>query len=122
MGKTNILMNKPVCLGQGILDLSKIVMYEFHYGYMKRKYDDDALTLCYIDSLIFDIATNDFYKDIANDVASRFDTSGYVPDRPLPVGLNKVIGLMKDELGGGIMSEFVTLRPKMYAYKFGSAE
>ena len=75
------------------------------------------------DSLIYDTETDDFYKDIAEDVKDRFDTSGYNPDRPLPVGLNKkVIGLMKDELGGEIMTEFVTLRPKMYAYKTGSAE
>ena len=54
------------------------------------------------DSLVYHIKTEDFYADIANDVRERFDTSGYVPDRPLPVGLNKkVIGLMKDELGGG---------------------
>ena len=75
------------------------------------------------DSLIYDIATDHFYKDIADDVADRFNMSGYAPDRPLPVGLNKkVIGLMKDELGWGIMSEFVTLRLKMYAYKVGSSE
>ena len=75
------------------------------------------------DSLIHDIETDDFYKDIADDVTNRFDTSGYNPDRPLPVGINKkVIGLMKDELGGGIMTEFVTLRPKMYAYKTGNSE
>ena len=60
-------------------------------------------------------------KDIADDIAARFDMSGYNPDRPLPVGLNKkVIGLMKDELGGEIMKEFVTLRPEMYEYKVGS--
>ena len=125
MGKIKVVMNKPVYLGQAILNLSKIVMYEFHYNYMKQKYDDDRLTLCYMDtdSLIYDIATDDFYKDIADDVAARFDTSGYNPDRPLPVGLNKkVIGLMKDELGGDTMTEFVTLRPRMYAYKTGSAE
>ena len=75
------------------------------------------------DSLIYDIETENFYKDIAEDVQDRFDTSGYNPDRPLPVGLNKkVIGLMKDELGGEIMTEFVTLRPKMYAYKTGGSE
>ena len=75
------------------------------------------------DSLIYDIATDDFYKDIADGVTARFNTSGYNPDRPFPVGLNKqVIGLMKDELGGGIMSEFVTLRLKMYAYKVGGSE
>ena len=117
-------MNKPVYLGQTILDLSKIVMYEFHYDYMKQKYPE-GLTLCYMDtdSLIYDIETEDFYKDITEDVKDRFDTSGYNPDRPLPVGLNKkVIGLMKDELGGDIMTQFVTLRPKMYAYKTGGSE
>ena len=75
------------------------------------------------DSLIYNIKTEDFYKDIAEDVPARFDMSAYNPNQPLPVGLNKkVIGLMKDELGGEIMREFVTLRPKMYVYKTGSAE
>ena len=124
MGKIKVVMNKPVYLGQAILDLSKIVMYEFQYDYMKQKYPE-GLTLCYMDkdSLIYDTETEDFYKDIAKDVKDRCDTSGYNPYRPLPVGLNKkVIGLTKDELGGEIMTEFVTLRPKMYAYKTGSAE
>ena len=125
MGKIKIVMNNPVCLGQAILDLSKIIMYEFHYDYMKREYSDDDLKLCYMDtdSLIYDIKTKDFHRDIADDVEDRFDTSGYVPDRLLPFGQNKkVIGLMKDELGGGIMREFITLRPKMYAYKVGNSE
>ena len=62
------------------------------------------------DSLIYSIKTEEFYADIADDVETRFDTSGYVPDRPLPVGRNKkVIGLMKDELGGEILKEFVSL-------------
>ena len=125
MGKIKVVMNKPVYLGQAILDLSKKVMYEFHYDYMKWKYNDDRLTLCYIDtdSLIYDIATDDFYKDIADDVADRFNTSGYASDRPLPCGWNKkVIGLNKDELGGEIMREFMTLRSKMYAYKVGNSK
>ena len=124
MGKVKVVMNKPVYLGQAILDLSKIVMYEFHYDYMKRKYADDKLTLCYMDtdSLIYDIETNDFYKDIADNAEDRFDMSGYNDSRPLHVGkTKKIIGLMKDELGG-IMKEFVTLRLKMYAYKIGSSE
>ena len=123
MGKIKVVMNKPVYLEQAILDLSKVVMYEFHYDYMVPKYGK-KLDLCYkdTDSLIYNIEMEDFYKDIAEDVPARFDTSGYNPDRPLPVGLHKVIGLMKDELGGEIMTEFVTLRPKMYAYKTGSAE
>ena len=125
MGKIKVVMNKPVYLDQAVLDLSKIVMYEFHYDYMKQKYNDDKLTLCYMDtdSLIYNIETDNFYKDIADDIKDRFDMSGYNSSRPLPVGLNKkVIGLMKDELGGEIMTEFVTLRPKMYAYKAGGSE
>ena len=118
MGK--IKVGKPVYLGQAILDLSKIVMYEFHYDYMVPKYGLEKLKLCYMDtdSLVYDIKTEDFYEDIADDVPARFDTSGYFPNRPLPVGLNKkVIGLMKDELGGKIMREFVALTPKLYSYK-----
>ena len=125
LDKIKVVMNKPVYLGQAILDLSKTIMYEFHYDYMKRKYRDEDLTLCYMDtdSLIYNIRTEDFYKDIADDLKARFDTSGYIPDRPLPVGSNKkVIGLMKDELGDEIMREFVSLRPKMYSYKVGNSE
>ena len=122
MGKIKVVMNKPVYLGQAILDLSKIVMYEFHYDYMVPKYSLEKLKLCYMDtdSLVYDIKTEDFYEDIANDVETRFDTSGYSKTdfRPLPIGLNKkVIGLMKDELGGKIMTEFVALRPKLYSYR-----
>ena len=122
MGKIKVVMNKLVYLGQAILDLSKIVMYEFHYDYMVPKYGLEKLKLCYMDtdSLVYDIKTEDFYEDIANDVEARFDTSGYSKTdfRPLPIGLNKkVIGLMKDELGGKIMTDFVALRPKLYSYK-----
>ena len=121
IGKIKVVMNKPVYLGQAILDLSKIVMYEFHYDYMVPKYGD-RLKLCYMDtdSLVYDIKTEDFYENIANDVEARFDTSGYSKTnfRPLPIGLNKkVIGLMKDELGGNIMTEFMALRLKLYSYK-----
>ena len=120
MGKIKVVMKKPVYLGQAILDLSKIVMYEFHYDYMKPKYDGENLKLCYMDtdSLVYEIKTEDFYADIADDVPARSDTSGYIPDRNLPIGLNKkVIGLMKDELGAAIMTEFLTMRPKLYCYK-----
>ena len=101
MGKIKVVLNKPIYLGQAILDLSKIIMHEFHYDYMKPKYGDD-LTLCYMDTdlLVYYIKTKDFYADIADDVPTRFDTSGYCKDRPLPIGLTKkVIGLIKDELG-----------------------
>ena len=69
------------------------------------------------DSFVMHIKTSDFYKDIASDVENRFDTSNYEVNRPLPTGKNKkVIGLMKDELGGIIITEFVTLRPKTYSF------
>ena len=119
MGKIKAIMKKPVYLGQAILDLSKIVMYEFHYDYMKPKYGEH-LKLCYMDtdSLVYKIKTEDFYADTTDDVPGRFDISGYCPNRPLPIFLNKkVIGLMKDELGGVIMTEFIALRPKLYSYK-----
>ena len=108
-------------LGQAILDLSKMGMYEFHYDYMKPKYGS-KVQLCYMDtdSFVYEIETEDFYRDIAGDVKTRFDTSAYSKkdNRSLPVGKNKkVIGLMKDELGGKIMTEFVALRAKMYAYR-----
>ena len=126
MGKVRVVTNKPVYLGQAILDLSKTIMYEFHYDYMIPKYGD-RLKLCYMDtdSLIYSIKTEDFYSDISPDVESRFDTSGYPSDgsRPLTIGKNKkVIALMKDELGGEIMKEFISLRPKMYSYRTGNSE
>ena len=116
--KTKVKMNKPIYLGLSILEISKILMYEFWYDYMKPKYNDNV-KLCYmdVDSFIMNIKTNDFYKDISNDVENRFDTSNYEVNRPLPTGRNKkIIGLMKDELGGKIITEFVTLRPKTYSF------
>ena len=78
------------------------------------------------DSLVYDIKTEDFYADISDDVEGRLDMSGYDKEdaRPLPIGMNeKVIGLMKDELGGAIMTEFIALRPKLYSFKkFDGAE
>ena len=118
MNKMKVKMNKPIYLGLSILDISKILMYEFWYDYIKPKYNDNV-RLCYMDtdSFVMNIKTNDFYKDIANDVKKRFDTSNYEVNKPLPTGKNKkVIGLMKDELGGKIITEFVTLRPKTYLY------
>ena len=75
--------------------------------------------MCYMDtdSFIMNIKTNYFYEDNASDVENRFDTSNYEVKRPLPTGKNKkVIGLMKDELGGKIITEFVTSRPKTYSF------
>ena len=116
MKKTKVKMNKPIYLGISILHISKILMYEFWYDYIKPKCRDRA-KLCYMDtgSFFIHIKTEDFYKDIGNDVEKWFDTSNYDEHdkRPLPAGKNKkVIGLFNDELGGKIMIEFVGLRAK----------
>ena len=96
-------------------------MYDFHYNYIKKKYGDKAkLLFTDTDSLCYEIETDDFYKDIAEDVKDKFDTSNFLKDHPsgIPIGLNKkVIGMFKDECGGKIMHEFVGLRAKLYSYK-----
>ena len=113
MKKIKVKMNKPVYLGLSILEISKTLMYEFWYDYMKTKYSDNV-KLCYMDtdSFIMHIKT----EDITDDVEERFDLSNYENNR-LPTGKNKkVIGLMKDELGRKIMTDFVALRSKTYSY------
>ena len=97
-------------------------MYGFHSLRLHETEVWSKVKLCYmdIDSFVYEIETEDFYKDIAKDVEKRFDTSGCSKDenRPLPIGKNKkVIGLMKDEVGGKIMTEFVVLRAKMCVYR-----
>ena len=116
MKKTWVKMIKPSHLGMSILDISKTLMYEFWYDYIKPKYGDRA-KLCYTDtdSFVIHIKT----EDISNDVERWFDTSNYDKNdkRPLPIGKNKKVpGLFKDELGGKIMTEVVALRLKTYAY------
>ena len=118
MKKISVKMNKPIYLGLAILSLSKIKMYESWYDEMKPKYKD-RIRLCYmdLDNFIMHIKTEDFYKDIAEDVEKKYDTSNYNVKRPLPMGKNKKkIALMKDELGGKIMKVFIGLRPKCYLY------
>ena len=101
MNKTNIKMNKPTYLGQSILDISKTLMFEFWYDFLKPKYND-KIKFCYTDtdSFIIEVKAEDFYKDISTDVEKQFDTSNYNKDdnRSLPIGKNKkVLGLFKDE-------------------------
>ena len=119
MGKTEIKMNKSVYLQKAILDLSKTLMYEFHYDYMRPKYGS-KVKLCYMDtgSFVYEIETQDFYRDIAKDVEKRFHESKYSEDdsKPPPIGKTKVISMMKDEVNGKIMTDFA-LRAKMYAYR-----
>ena len=121
MKKTSLTMNKPVYLGMSILDLSKIVMFDFHYKYIKLKYGKQAkLLFTDTDSFLYEIQTEDFYKDISGDVKDRFDTSNYSEGHPsgIPTGINnKVLGMFKDEAAGKVIKEFVGLRAKLYSYK-----
>ena len=121
MKKTEVYFNKPVYVGQAILDLSKTLMFDFHYNYIKDKYGTKAeLLFTDTDSLMYQIQTEDFYKDISKDVESKFDTSDYPQSHPsgIPTGLNKkVIGMFKDEVAGKQITHFIGLRPKLYSFK-----
>ena len=120
MRKTRVKMTKPLYLGMSISDISKILMYEFWYGYIIPKFGDRAkLYYTDTDSFIIYLKTKDFFEDISNDVERWYDTSNYDKNdrRPLPIGKNKKVpGLFKDELGGKIITKVVALRPKAYAY------
>ena len=121
MKKTSLTMNKPVYLGMSILDLSKTLMFDFHYKYIKPKYGKEAkLLFTDTDSFLYEIQTENFYKDISGDVKNRFDTSDYPEGHPsgIPTGINKkVLGMFKDEAAGKNIKEFVGLRAKLYSYK-----
>ena len=121
MRKTQIYFNKPVYLGMCILDLSKTLMYDFHYNYIQSKYNERAkLLFTDTDSLAYEIETDDFYRDISSDVQAKFDTSNFSENHPSGIltGANKkVVGMFKDEAGGKIIEEFVGLRAKLYSYK-----
>ncbi|CAH3016600.1 unnamed protein product [Porites evermanni] len=121
MLKTEVYFNKPVYVGQAILDLSKTLMFNFHYTYIKKKYKNKAeLLFTDTDSLMYEIKTKDFYLDICPDVRDKFDTSDYPLIHPSGIitGVNKkVIGMFKDEVGGKQITHFVGLRPKLYSFK-----
>ena len=121
MKRTKLTFNKPVYCGMAILDISKSLMYKFHYGYILPKYGkNQKLLFTDTDSLCYEIEPEDFFKDISGDVEDYFDTSNFPKDHPseIPVGKNKKIpGMMKDEARGRIIEEFVGLRAKLYSYK-----
>ena len=118
--KNKIVFDKPIYIGMAVLDLSKNVMFDFHYNIMKKKYPDIKLMYMDTDSFIYDIKTEDIYEDMKS-MLDLLDTSEYHEDHMLHSTKNKkVIGKMKDELKGKIMKEFVGLRSKMYAYKIAN--
>lgn len=119
MNQSKIICNKPIYLGFCILELSKWKMYDFHYEYMKKKFGNRVqLNYMDTDSFIYTIFTENFYKEISPDIDEYFDTSDYPPNNihKIPLKNKKVIGMMKDENCGKIMTEFVGLGPKMYSF------
>ena len=121
MKKTEVYCNKPVHVGQAILDLSKTLMFDFHYDYIREKYKNATeLLFTDTDSLLYLIHTDDFYKDISKDIKRKFDTSDYPKSHPSGIltGVNKkVIRMFKDEVAGRQITHFVGLRPKLYSFK-----
>ena len=119
--KTEVYFNKPIYVGQAILDLSKTLMFDFHYNFIRKKYGDKAeLLFTDTDSFLYLIHTEDFYKDINKDIKRKFDTSDYPENHPsgIKTGVNKkVIGKFKDEAAGKQITHFVGLRPKIYTFK-----
>ena len=118
---TEVYFNKPIFVGQAILDLSKPFMFDFHYNYIRKKYENKAeLLFTDTDSLMYLIQTEDFYQDINKDIKKKFDTSDYLENHTsgIKTGVNKkVIGKFKDEAAGKQITHFVGLRPKLYTYK-----
>ena len=121
MKKTEVYFNKPIYIGQAILDISKTLMFDFHYNYIKKNYGDKAeLLMTDTDSLVYLIQTDDFYEDIKKDVKKNFDTSNFPDIHPsgIKTGVNmKVIGVFKLENGANIIVLFIGLCPKMYTFK-----
>ena len=121
MKRIKVKFDKPVYVGQAILELTKTLMFDFHYNYIKKKYGNKAeLLFTDTDSLMYEIKTDDFYKDISQDIETKFDTSDYPKEHPSGIltGVNKkVIGMFKDEVAGKQLTHFVGLRPKLYCFK-----
>ena len=122
MKKTKIMFNKPVYVGQAILDISKTCMYDFHYKYVKEKWPKSQLCFTDTDSLLYMIETNDLFEDISGDIAENVDTSEFPSDHPKVLDgtikrMNKkVLGMMKDETCGQPIVDFVGLRAKNYSF------
>ena len=122
--KLTITLDKPIYTGFTVLELSKHLMYDYHYNHMMKKYGSDNAKLLFTDtdSLTYHITTPDLYQDMLED-QDLYDTSNYPKDHPLFSNKNKkVIGKFKDETGGIPIKEWIGLGPKMYSLKLGNEQ
>ena len=109
-------LNKPIYVSFAVQDLSKLLMFDFHYNVFKKRYGENArLLFSDTDSLCYHVFTDDLYADMAA-YSHLLDTSGYPTSHSLYSSTNKkVIGKMKDECTGQPPIEFIDLRAKMYS-------
>ncbi|XP_033761561.1 uncharacterized protein LOC117343328 [Pecten maximus] len=123
MLKAKLFLNRPIYVGFSILDISKILMYDFHYNYIKQKFGSNArLLFTDTDSLAYTIQTDDFYQHMLED-SDLFDTSEFRNDNPLySIKNKKVLGKMKDETHCDGIHAFVGFKSKMYAYTYNTME
>ena len=122
--KEQLILNRPCYVGMTILELSKYLMYDFHYNYILKKYSKEDVKLLFTDtdSLCYEIKTEDAYEDFDKD-RDLFDNSDYPKESPFYFDFNKkVIAKMKDEAAGTPITEFVGLRSKLYSYILGLKE
>ena len=118
MNYKSMYFNKPIYLGMCVLDYSKLVMYKFYYDIIEKYFPNNEILYSDTDSMVLNIYTEDLYKDLEQ-TKDKLDTSDYPKDHPLYSLVNKkVIGKFKDELNGNIMTKFIGLRSKMYAFEY----
>ena len=118
--KEELVLNIPIYVGMAMLDLSKVLIYDFHYNYMLKKMTGKKIKLCLTDTdslFFYEIKTDDIYKDLFQD-KELFDNSNYPKNSEFFFDENKkVIGKMKDEAAGMVIKEYIGLRSKTYFYE-----
>ncbi|KAF2898221.1 hypothetical protein ILUMI_07955 [Ignelater luminosus] len=116
--KTEILFNKPIYIGFSTLEISKSFVYDFHYNFMNDKFKCFCLLYMDTDSFIYEIYCDDVY-DVIKENIDIFDTSDFNHNNPyrIPLVNKKKIGNWKDECAAQILTDYVGLKPKMYALK-----
>ncbi|XP_031639677.1 uncharacterized protein LOC116351684 [Contarinia nasturtii] len=124
MNRTTVVMDKPIAIGMSILEISKVLMYDFFYNHLRKQYGENVeLMYTDTDSFIIDVNTDDYYADMKKNL-KNYDTSDFPENNQfnIPRANKKIPGLFKDELNGEIITEFVGLRSKMYCVRSNGIE